>query len=262
MGNTSIVRQNAQLLAAQIAKRCNDDFFTTFTTARWPSAKDGLCRLLVLDSSFNPPTKAHAALLTTAISQYPPDHFDASLLLFSLRNVDKKLTGSTSLQRAQMMELMARQLQTKESQALRTIAVGLTSHGRFVDKAVHINKYFQQHFPTLQLEMYFLMGYDTVTRLFNPMYYSETLEMALDPFFKQCYLVCADRGGFDSSEVEEFWAGPVKAYADKIKRVSLGESLASLSSTAARSAVKNDQNLDNLLDKDILDFIHEEQIYL
>ncbi|RCH96052.1 hypothetical protein CU098_011241, partial [Rhizopus stolonifer] len=145
------------------------------------SQKSG--RLLILDSSFNPPTRAHASLIETTVSQYPPGFFDAILLLLSTNNVDKSMTGASVNQRIEMMQLMA----SKD----RTMTVGITCHGKFVDK----QKAIHSRYP--RLELYFILGYDTLVRLLDPKYYDLPLKQALEPFLNNCRLVCADRGQQD-----------------------------------------------------------------
>ncbi|KAL0572912.1 hypothetical protein ABG067_009238, partial [Albugo candida] len=81
-----------------------------------------------------------------------------------------------------MMEIMARSFE-------KNIAVGLTPHGKFIDKASAIASWFQH-----PVELEFILGYDTITRFFDPKYYNVPLKEALTPFFSTCRLVCADRG--------------------------------------------------------------------
>ncbi|KAI0783945.1 hypothetical protein BC629DRAFT_1628786 [Irpex lacteus] len=70
----------------------------------------------ILDSSFNPPTRAHlalASLTSNTKSMSTPDRdFDARLLLLSVRNADKGLkpTDATYVQRLEMMIRLARDI--------------------------------------------------------------------------------------------------------------------------------------------------------
>ena len=61
--------------------------------------------LVVLDSSFNPPTRAHVHMLRTAAEAFG---LESKLLLLASTNADKTLAGQTSLlDRLQMMRLVA-----------------------------------------------------------------------------------------------------------------------------------------------------------
>jgi len=61
--------------------------------------------LAVLDSSFNPPTRAHVHMLRTAAEAFG---LESKLLLLASTNADKTLAGQTSLlDRLQMMRLVA-----------------------------------------------------------------------------------------------------------------------------------------------------------
>ncbi|CAO3589771.1 unnamed protein product [Absidia cylindrospora] len=228
------------------------------------------------NSSFNPPTKAHAALLKKALQTRSTDYFDASLLLFSSKNADKQLTGASVVERAQLMELMARQATLSLGCP---VYVGLTRHAKFIDKATAIQQWYdhhqqQQQHPSLsssfsRLELHFILGYDTVTRLLEPKYYQPlTVKQALDPFFAHCYLICADRPGFADDTTTAFWQSDlVCGYVDKITRISLADQgdIATISSTLARqaAAVAKDpyQALVKFVDDAVADYVMSEKLY-
>lgn len=235
------VHSRKDSIAKILTQGQGQDFYTTFNS--WSNNPPR--RLLILDSSFNPPTKAHANLLSKALASKPSCYFDASLLLFSTNNVDKQLTGTSVLQRAQMMELMAHSFR-------QDIAVGFTPHGKFVDKAHAIQAWFKT-----PVELYFILGYDTITRLFDPKYYSPvSVTDALAPFFNSCHLICADRG----ENNEDFWKG----IDQKVDRIQLDPDTAFISSTLARSLLKSsrqDDKLNDILDSNILEFIRDENLY-
>ncbi|KAG2229175.1 hypothetical protein INT48_001495 [Thamnidium elegans] len=220
-----------------LKKNKDQEFFTTFST--WETYRPH--RLLILDSSFNPPTKAHANLLTKALASKPANYFDASLLLFSMNNVDKELTGASALQRAQMMELMSHSFD-------HPVAVGFTTHGKFVDKAKAIQAWFER-----PVELHFILGYDTITRLFDPKYYTPIpVQEALASFFQSCYIICADRGEADQT----FW----NQIHQPIERIQLDADLGFISSTLVRQT-KDQDKLKSMLDPNILQFIQDENLY-
>jgi nicotinic acid mononucleotide adenylyltransferase len=257
----SQVRARQKVISKLLNDCASKDFFTTFTaSSHWPfrisNDAQSLCRILVLDSSFNPPTNAHTKLIERSIDAYPANFFDGSLLLFSTNNVDKTLTGASVLQRAQMMEILA--LQSRHNNT----AVGFTPYGRFVDKASHIQAWFNTTYQHQQLDPYFILGHDTVVRLLDPKYYDCSVKEALAPFFKTCHLICADRGA--SSEDDAFWNQIQKEY--PITRIQLDPKTSELSSTLAKSVIcsKDQTGLDQILDPSVVEFIQSQgnQIYI
>lgn len=250
------VNERKKLIQTILQESDKKDFFTTFTPSNdWPfkNSTQEKCRILVLDSSFNPPTKAHAKLLQTSLKTYPPNFFDGSLLLFSTNNVDKSLTGANVLQRAQMMELV--------SLEFADTAVGFTPHGRFMDKAKYIHSWFTENYSNRQLELYFIVGFDTMIRLLDPKYYNgKTVKESLTPFFKSCHLICADRGVEDVN----FWIETYKTFGETlIKRIQLDPITSQFSSTSARDAIyqNNTDQINKILDPNIIDFVNENKIY-
>ncbi|CAO3623153.1 unnamed protein product [Cunninghamella echinulata] len=277
---SAIVLSRATILKNTIQNN-SADFFLTFISktknARTPNnTKDWF---LILDSSFNPPTKAHSSLLLHTLAAYPPNYFNASILLFSTKNADKHLTGASILQRTQMMEILARQW---DEQSI-PVYVGLTTQARFIDKLTAIQTwYYQQQQQNQkhnddgddddkkQLELYFILGYDTITRFMDDKYYLPSkVEDALAPFFNTCHLICVDRPGFDNKEEKDneknFWLLPqVQYYMDKIKRIPmLDDSISSISSTLARKLITEQKHIElyKVLDMDIIQFILQEKIY-
>ncbi|KAF9537125.1 hypothetical protein EC957_008797 [Mortierella hygrophila] len=175
-------------------------FQTTLTaTSSWPFTIDRPAsttrptRIAVLDSSFNPPTKAHYQLLKAAARV----GCDAVLLLLATNNVDKGQTGAGAVERLEMMEAMAMDSirNEKEDPTLRHTAVGLTIHARFMDKAQPI----LDNYPPNTVQLSWIMGHDTMTRLFDPKYYND-VHADMAPFFEQCDVICSSRPGYGTRD--------------------------------------------------------------
>ncbi|KAF9953289.1 hypothetical protein BGZ70_000306 [Mortierella alpina] len=175
-------------------------FQTTLTaTSSWPFTVDRPAspsrptRIAVLDSSFNPPTKAHYQLLKAAARV----GCDVVLLLLATNNVDKGQTGASAIERLEMMEAMAMEAirNEKEEPALRHMAVGLTIHARFMDKAQPI----LDSYPPNTVQLSWIMGHDTMTRLFDPKYYKD-VRTDMAPFFEQCDVICSSRPGYGTRD--------------------------------------------------------------
>ncbi|KAF8976808.1 hypothetical protein BDQ17DRAFT_1454716 [Cyathus striatus] len=96
-------------------------------------------RISVFDSSFNPPTRAHLALanapspsLSSAASDATQENYDATLLLLSVRNVDKSLShgDATYLQRLEMMRILSGDMKQAEGNG----AIAIIDEPTFVGK--------------------------------------------------------------------------------------------------------------------------------
>jgi len=239
-------------------------------------------RIAILDSSFNPPTKAHSQLLVQTVTeiffqnnkpiiiQEPEksqqtneqlESFDACLLLYSTKNADKTITSSdaSSVDRLLMMESLASYVQstaysdTHSTTALQNLAVGVTTHPRFIDKARAILS--SPHCsPPQQLSLYFIVGYDTVIRIFNLQYYTNKQELA--SFFETNNIICANREGYGGEEAEgqffqsEIFREIVGEKSEKVIRIKLDNEIAKISSTRVREIVKNELRMENEEDKE------------
>ncbi|ETW83294.1 hypothetical protein HETIRDRAFT_409165, partial [Heterobasidion irregulare TC 32-1] len=139
-------------------------------------------RISVLDSSFNPPTRAHLALASLPhYSQSAPSdsssEYDARLLLLSVRNADKhlKLGDATHVQRMEMMLLLAHDIRDNNT------AVAIIDEPTFVGKSTALIAFLRSHLLQLSLsppasvvssiELSFVQGFDTLERLLSPRYY-------------------------------------------------------------------------------------------
>ncbi|KAJ3825667.1 hypothetical protein F5880DRAFT_1477807 [Lentinula raphanica] len=175
----------------------------------------------VLDSSFNPPTLAHLALANTSRPRTTSDDkYDAHLLLLSVRNADKSLKegDATYAQRVEMMIELARDDRN------RNVAVGITNEPTFVGKSRALNGFLKERLDgfnvveqdqtqpesprpsplTPRVTLSFILGIDTLIRLFNPKYYTnaahpegseELMLSSLHQFFVEdgSRVVCAGR---------------------------------------------------------------------
>lgn len=144
--------------------------------------------LAILDSSFNPPTAAHHAIASSSFPAHPGCErpgYTARLLLYSPRNADK-VPGSSDAsteQRSAMMRLLAERM----SGAGRETGAALLPLPTFAQKADAL----AAHFPDAHLT--FLVGTDTLTRVFDPKYYDD-MDTALAHLFERAHLVCCARG--------------------------------------------------------------------
>lgn len=165
-------------------------------------------RLVVLDSSFNPPTLAHMGMAVSAASAYsdgtPAANGSADtriLLLLSVKNADKAAKPASFPQRLAMMYVLAGELlavvggsgssgagegneggeeRGGRGGGVTGVDVGLCTLPYFHDKCAAIG---QDNFYYGAAsagnnggkgpEQIYLAGYDTLIRIFNPKYYGE-----------------------------------------------------------------------------------------
>ncbi|KAH6565128.1 hypothetical protein BASA82_001141 [Batrachochytrium salamandrivorans] len=195
-GTTSTLTPTNDLAAAAIgAKNATAKPFLkiVYPTTQLP---DRVHSLLVLDSSFNPPTKAHMGMMVQTITSLmsPSMPFDCCLLLLSTLNADKPPLLSTPA----TLPLVDTPHHHSTSNAATTPAytstldrlemmcslvdivphnlpchVALINQPNFVDKLAVI----QKTWPTIST-VYFVLGCDTLQRFFNKKYYlpDSTLE--------------------------------------------------------------------------------------
>lgn len=169
------------------------------SVASSPLANLSTRRILILDSSFNPPHLAHYALAKEALKfkydgQTTPKSELSLLLLLSVKNADKVLVGPAALDhRLNMMYLMAQYLQHNLDVH---VSIGLTSHAKFVDKSVSIIDYLKEYFASdfHSMRLTFVVGFDTLVRILDPKYYlPDKLLDLLFEFMSTTDLFCLTR---------------------------------------------------------------------
>ncbi|KAJ3099364.1 hypothetical protein HDU97_003237 [Phlyctochytrium planicorne] len=144
----------------------------TITNKPWSPRRHLDNPILILDSSFNPPTLGHHHLILKSLTDgLDEEHyfpFDTVILMHAVSNEDKPSSFGDLERRLELMEAAGKDLANairRMKQIDVEIVLGVTSAGRFVDKAVALKKVVGGR------ECHWIMGYDTVTRLFDPKYY-------------------------------------------------------------------------------------------
>ncbi|KAM0715556.1 hypothetical protein Q7P37_009054 [Cladosporium fusiforme] len=162
-----------------------------------PQPSPAPATLLILDSSFNPPSTAHLTLARTAlaktsnsIASTPGPH--RLLLLFSTMNADKAPSAASFAQRLTLMTLFAHDLQENLLTSASThecpaIDIGVTTAPFYTDKSAAIasSPEGKHWYPSAPRHIH-LLGYDTLTRFFAAKYYAEKADpplSALQPYF-------------------------------------------------------------------------------
>ncbi len=144
--------------------------------------------VLVLGSSFNPPTNAHLGLLTASINLLG-ETISHVLLLIASNNPDKPAISDQIMKyRTDMMDCIAQDLHS--TYPFLTIMVVSTPHGMFIDQEQDI----RSTLLTVK-KIYFIMGYDTLVRFFDKKYYTSiSMSEVLSSFFMNGNeILCAER---------------------------------------------------------------------
>ncbi len=201
----------------------------------------------VLDASFNPLTLAHEALVRYAHAAFG---FDEIVLLIAKANVDKATFGADLGQR---LALMAHYADAADDLCL---SVAGCSHARFIDKA-HALK---AHFPP-DAQPHFLVGHDTLIRIFDPRYYTD-MPAELNVLFSLCHLISANRGTFDQDAFHTFMARPECApFANRIHPLQLPPSFGDISSTLVRERIEKGASIADLVPESVAQFIEIYGLY-
>ncbi|PPR05967.1 hypothetical protein CVT24_004631 [Panaeolus cyanescens] len=295
---------------------------------RWPfhaNHNRNTLRIAILDSSFNPPTLAHLALANAArptFDKHKPNHeaaeedYDAKLLLLSVKNVDKTLKpgDATYIQRLEMMELLAKHIRhhppvtttrTNSETGAPNVAIAIIDEPTFIGKSQVLLEFLRRRFQSLstssedggssteppEIELTFLVGKDTLERLFAPRYYaSESFMvaslrkfMAPAPYGDNSRVVCAHRVSTSTiinpsaAEAEEAQARRTVKLAQefvdngRIAMIEIGDKLSRYSSSAVRGAIHavgiDDRDgreavWKSLVSKDVAQYITDSRLYV
>lgn len=200
-------------------------------------------RIAVLPSAFNPPTLAHLELLERALAVAGVDRTAAML---STRNVAKGVFGALLPDRIEMLLALHK--------ADPTLGVLASNSARLVDQAAAL----RENAPEAAFD--FVVGYDTLVRLFDPGYYKE-MHAELEPFFAVHRVIAANRGRATVSEVARFVEEHAASYGDRIVITELSEAAAVISSMDAREAVANGGKAE-MLPPPVEAYIRERGLYM
>ena len=251
--------------------------------------------VLVLDSSFNPPTLAHLALANTRpppkkhTKPFDVPDYDAKLLLLSVRNADKSMKpqDASYLQRLEMMSLLAQDVLPKGDAS--NVAVAIIDEPTFVGKSACLQSFFKARFlalaaarpspTTYDTQLTFSLGLDTLERLVQPHYYPsqsymiESLRKFLSPGpdGDDSYIVCARRVPSKSSlhqtSDSSLTLTPAQEFiaSERITLIDIDEDLRSYSSSEVRDVLArlgvDSSGWKKLVTARVADYIVSEKLY-
>ncbi|KAL6855467.1 hypothetical protein ACO1O0_006614 [Amphichorda felina] len=252
--------------------------------------------LIVLDSSFNPPTTAHAAMVRAAAAAASSSPSGTRiLLLLAVENADKPPRPASFPLCLGMMEALGRELLLGGGDGGVSVDLGVTRMPFFHDKARAIAESgcYGDYDGSPGGgggggagggggggvgEMTFLAGYDTLVRIFQPRYYGgeEGMRAALDPFFARARLRVTMRtdGEWGGREEQEEFVRELAEEGGKLdevggrrewmRKVDLVDGFGGdVSSSRVRGVVRTGgyQELDGLVGGEVKAWIEREGLY-
>ena len=191
-----------------------------FAATRFDRGPTFIGRVAVLPSAYNPPTRAHLGLLELARTV---EGVSTAAAMLTTNNVDKSLFGAPLSHRVGM--LLAMHAESPH------VAVVASNAARLMDQGMAL----QASFTGVEFD--FVVGFDTLVRLFDPKYY-EDMPGSLDRFFASHRVIATNRAEATLSAVRDFVRGEdVRRYSERILVRELHSDHAALSSTLVRGEV-------------------------
>ena len=203
-------------------------------------------RLVVLPSAFNPPTLAHQHLLERA-ADFAGGARPVALL--TTKNVDKGIHGASLPQRVEML------LALRDEWPI--LSVVACNQARIIDQAMALRHSFETGSEAGDLR--FVVGFDTLERLFAPRYYKD-METELAPFFERCRVMASNRADVDVDAVRAWVGAHAGPFAKRIDVLEIEEFPASLSSSQVREALKAGEPAETVPDA-VRRYIELHQLY-
>ena len=198
--------------------------------------------VVVLPSAFNPPTVAHQHLLERAAVLAGATQPAA---LLTTRNVDKGLHGASLEERVEMLLALHSNWPG--------LAVLASNKARIIDQAEALRAAFGE-----RLSLRFVVGFDTLERLFAPRYYTD-MEGELAPFFERSRVLAANRADVTAGAVEKWIRENAGPFASQIDVLEIDEQPAALSSSQARESAQ--EALRQMVPGPVLTYIEEHGLY-
>ena len=201
-----------------------------------PSIIESGKKLGIFSGAFNPLTLAHTRMIEDTGAKY---QLDELLLLLAKANVDKAVFG---------LPLAARLLTVKKyAESRQAFSVGVSSHGRYIDKITALKSIFPS-----DTEYHFIVGYDTLIRIFDTKYYTD-FHAELQELFVSARFIVANRAEADIATIEAFIAQPeICQYASYISSILLPDVYAHISSTQVRELLARGEAIEHLVPPSIV----------
>jgi nicotinic acid mononucleotide adenylyltransferase len=199
----------------------------------------------VLPASFNPPTSAHEALIREADKVVA---FDEILLVLDQRAMDKELIDAPLEDRLLMLLFLFGDDPR--------ISLGIANQGLFLDKVEALHQVYPQ-----ATQMYFIVGYDTIVRVLDPVYYKERDE-ALHALFSQARFLVANRGDRDERDLTElFGREENRPFAAQVMPFDVPPAVSRISSSEIRSRLAEGSSVQEFVPPNLEKFLLKRGFY-
>ncbi|KAL8894748.1 MAG: hypothetical protein Q9192_004079 [Flavoplaca navasiana] len=249
----------------------------------------------VLDSSFNPPTRAHLRIALSALtSTNNASKPQRLLLLLATQNADKAPRPAAFGQRLAMMTILAQDILDQYhsyakshdcavegvDEELLAVDIGVTKHPYFHDKAISIDDadYYTEQSTGEKPQQVHLLGFDSLTRLLDTKYYPPThtlgpLSALFDKHRIRVTRRIEDGDNYgtveDQDRVREALAngqrkseGGKKEWAERIEMVE-GEGETVSSTKVRKGVIDGDWALvERLVGKGVREYVQKERLYV
>ena len=179
-------------------------------------------RVGVLAASFDPPTRSHLRMAEIAHERHG---LREVVLELSIANVDKEVTSAPLSERLMLLLTLV--------PGRPWLSIGLGTHARFIEKVAAIRPH------VTPAEVVFIVGADTLVRVFDAKYY-EDRDAELDALFASCTFLCANRSSSGAEVLSDLLDLPAnRRFASRVGWLELDAYHASLSASSVRAAVRD-----------------------
>ena len=210
-------------------------------TGKKPEKKVG-----IFPSSFNPITHGHMAILRGGAEIRA---FQEILLVLDTQAMDKEILGATLVDRLLMLLVLFENHPQ--------FSVGVSNRGLFLAKAEVVKEMYPK-----DTDIIFIVGYDTLARVFDPKYY-EDREGALDRLFAICTFMVANRGDYGGEAIQRLMdSGDNRRFRDKVHIFEIPHHLAQISSNRVRQRVRERKAFARLIPAQVKECIEKVKLYM
>jgi len=200
----------------------------------------------VLPASFNPPTSAHQTLIREAGDAVP---FDEILLIVDQQAIEKEQIAAPLEDRLLMLLALFG--------ADARISLGVSNRGLFLEKVEAMRKVY----PEGEIQIHFIVGYDTIVRVLDPKYYEDRNE-ALRSLFAQARFLVANREGYDARDLKElFGLEENRPFAAQVLPLLLSPALTRISSSLVRQRLAEGKSVAGLVSPQVEEFLRTQGLY-
>jgi nicotinamide-nucleotide adenylyltransferase len=202
-------------------------------------------RLGIFPASFNPPTRAHLALIRKARRL---GDLDEMLVLLDAQAMDKSIIGG----RLEDRVLMLKMLFQKDPR----VSIGISNRGLFVEKLEPLRAVYPS-----PIAFTFIVGFDTILRVMDKRYYSNR-DTILDRLFSQVEFLVANRDANEARSFEDiFRKEENQPYRDKVSFITLPSRFSHVSSSLIRKNFQDGKPVRECVPASVLRFIQRKGLY-